>query len=237
MRHMNRVRPMLAKLGVGGALFAALGGAAYAASTNAFAGANGSIGGCAPPGGGQVHIWKPGHQCSGGWISVTFVGNGATGPSGPTGLTGPQGATGAVGPANPNATTVDGQTVTKLLLRVPTPTSGMSIATLYSSSGLTILAECDSAGNASLAANGPASADAELTINGYDNSGSGSFGSQTSTLGPASLAALGPAGAGEASFAYANSSGQLVTGNIGYQKAPSAGNYAGCGFFGTVISG
>jgi hypothetical protein len=28
-----------------------------------------------------------------------------------------------------------------------------------------------------------------------------------------------------------------VTGNIGYQKAPSLGSFAGCAFFGTVISG
>ena len=234
MRHTIRVRPIFAKLAAAGVLFAALCGAAYAASTSAFAGANGSIGGCAPPGGGQVHIWKPGHQCSGGWVSVTFSGNGVTGPTGPTGLAG---ATGATGPSNPAATTVDGQTVTKLLLRVPTPTSSTAIATLYSADGLTILAECDSAGNASLAANGPASAASELTINGYDNSSSGYFGSQTSTLGPASHAPVGPPGAGEASFSYASSSGQVVTGTLGYEKAPSGGNYAGCSFFGTATSG
>ena len=130
---------------------------------------------------------------------------------------------------NPAATTVDGQTVTKLLLKLPTPTLTTSVATLYSANGLTILAECDTAGNASLAANGPASADAELTINGYDNAGSGPFGSQAN--------ALGPPGAGETSFSYASSSGQLVTGAIGYQKAPSFATQAGCAFFGTVVSG
>lgn len=219
----------------GASLSKPLGGVAYAASGSTFVGGDGSIGGCAPPGGGQVHIWRPGHGCSGGWASVAFAGNGAKGPSGPTGATGATGLPGATGPSNPAATTVNGQTVTKLLLKEPTPTSSTSIATLYSASGLTILAECDTAGNASLAANGPASADSQLTVNGYDNAGS--FGSQTSVLGPAGAAALGPASAGDASFSYANSSGQTVTGTIGYQKAPSAGTYAGCAFVGTVISG
>jgi hypothetical protein len=51
------------------------------------------------------------------------------------------------------------------------------------------------------------------------------------------MAALGPSSAGETSFSYANSSGQLVTGTIGYQKAMSFGSYVGCAFFGTVTSG
>ena len=231
MRRVIRTRTVLAKLVACAAVFATLGGAAYAAGASPFVGADGSLGGCAPPAGGQVHIWKPGHLCSGGWVSVTFAGRGATGPSGSTG------ASGATGPLNPAATTVDGETVTKLLLKVPTPTSSTSAATLYSGGGLTILAECDTAGNASLQANGPPSADSELTINGDANGASGSFGSQTSALGPASLAALGPANAGETSFSYASASGQLVTGNIGYEKAPSFGSYAGCSFFGTIISG
>jgi hypothetical protein len=231
---MFSTRPILAKLAVGGALFAAVGGVAYAASGGPFVGGDGSITGCAQPNGGQVHIWKPGHHCSGGWLSVAFASSGAAGPAGAVGPTGP---TGPVGPSNPAATTVDGQTVSKLLLKVPTPSSGTPTATLYSADGLTILAACDSSGNASLQANGPASADSELTVNGYGNGTPVYFGSQTSSLGPASFAALGPASSGESSFTYASSSGQTVSGNIGYQKAPSFGSYAGCAFFGTVISG
>ena len=190
MSRTIRVRPMFAKVAACDTLCAAQGDVAYVAAGSPFLGSDGSTGGCAPPGGRQPHIWIPGHRCSGGWLSVTFAGNGATGPSGPTGATG---ATGATGPLNPAATTFDGQTVTKL----PTPTSTTSVATLYSANGLTMLAECDTDGNASLAANGPATADAELTINGYDNAGSGPFGSQANALGPASLAALGPPGAGK----------------------------------------
>jgi hypothetical protein len=230
---MIRTRFTFANIVAGTALFIALGGGAYAATTS-FVGPHGNINTCVPPAGGEVNVWKPGHRCTGGRVGLAFPVNaqaGATGASGPTGLTG------ATSPTNAAATTVDGQTVTKLSLKEPTPTSGTTSVTLYSGSGLTILAACDSTGNASLRANGPGSADSELTISGYQNGGTGYYGSQTNTLGPSSLAALGPANAGEASFSYASSSGQVVTGNIGYQKAPSLGSFAGCAFFGTAVSG
>jgi len=233
---MIRTRFTFANIVAGTALFVALGGGAYAATTS-FVGPHGNINTCVPPAGGEVNVWKPGHRCTGGRVGLAFPGNvqaGATGSTGPTGLTG---ATGATGLPNPAATTVDGQTVTKLSLKEPTPTSGTTSVTLYSGAGLTILAACDSSGNASLQANGPASADSELTVSGYQNGGTGYYGSQTNTLGPASLAALGPASAGQATFSYASSAGQVVTGNIGYQKAPSLGSFAGCAFFGSVISG
>jgi len=233
MRRMIRTRFTFANIVAGTALFVALGGGAYAATTS-FVGPHGNINTCVPPAGGEVNVWKPGHRCTGGRVGLAFPGNvqaGATGSTGPTGLTG------ATGLPNPAATTVDGQTVTKLSLKEPTPTSGTTSVTLYSGAGLTILAACDSSGNASLQANGPASADSELTVSGYQNGGTGYYGSQTNTLGPASLAALGPASAGQATFSYASSAGQVVTGNIGYQKAPPLGSFAGCAFFGSVISG
>jgi len=123
------------------------------------------------------------------------------------------------------------------MVKVPTPTSGVTGPTLYSNSGLTILAQCDSSGNASLVANGPSTADSDLTVSGYDNGSTGAYGSQTPTLGATSSAPLGPSGAGESSFSYASGSGVVVTGSIGYQKAPSLGSYPGCAFFGTVTTG
>ena len=219
------------------ALFVALGGVAYAASGSPFVGPHGNINTCVPPGGGGVNVWKPGHRCSGGRVGLAFPAIPQTGATGATGATGTAGATGATGPSNPAATTVDGETVTKLSLKEPTPATGTTSLTLYGGSGLTILANCDSSGNASLQANGPASADSELTVSGFQDGGTGYYGSQTGTLGPASLVPLGPSDAGEASFSYASSSGAVVTGNIGYQKAPSFGNAAGCAFFGTVVSG
>ncbi|HEX2701803.1 MAG TPA: hypothetical protein VHM72_00010 [Solirubrobacteraceae bacterium] len=230
MLRLLRNRSRLAKAGVAVALFATLGGVAYAAQTSPFIGAHGNINSCLPPGGGVPHVWKPGHHCSGGYVGLAFPTTGAA-------STGPTGTTGATGATSPSATTVDGQTVQKLLLKEPTPTSGTTSVTLYVNDGLTISADCDSAGNASLVATGPASADAELTISGDDSVGNGYFGSQTAALGPTSNAALGPAGSGESSFSYASSSGSVVSGQLGYQKANSFATYAGCAFFGEVTSG
>jgi len=217
-------------------LFLAIGGVAFAASNNPFVGQHGMINTCVPPKGGEVNVWKPGHRCSGGRVALAWPAaaqNGSPGPAGPIGATG---ATGATGPTNPAATTVDGETVTKLLLKEPTPASGSPSVALYSADGLTILAGCDHTGAASLQANGPASADSELTVSGY-NDAPHAFGSQTDNLGATSNAPLGPSGSGETSFSYANSAGQVISGQIGYQAAPSLGSFAGCAFFGVVTSG
>jgi hypothetical protein len=203
------------------------GSAAYAAGTGSqFVGTGGSITSCLPPRGGEVKVWLPGHRCSGGWAQLNWSAVGSTGPAG---------ATGATGPINPSATTVDGQTVSKLLLKVPTPGSGTTTSTLYSADGLTILALCDSSGNASLVANGPSTNDSELMVSGYANTAA--FGSQTNNLGSSSNAPLGPTASGHSSFSYASSAGNVLTGAIGYQKANSFGSYAGCAFFGEITSG
>jgi hypothetical protein len=238
MRRLSPRRSTFAKAAAVLGLFAALGGVAYAASASSFIGPHGDINACVPPNGGGFKVWKPGHHCSGGWVALAFPARAQAGPAGAPGASGAVGATGATGATGPaNATTVDGETVTKLSLREPTPASSSTSETLYTGAGLTILAACDSAGNASLAANGPASADSELTFSGYGNAATPYFGGQINNLGPAAAAALGPSSAGETSFSYANSSGQLVTGTIGYQKAMSFGSYVGCAFFGTVTSG
>jgi hypothetical protein len=221
------------------AVFAALGGVAYAATSASLIGPHGNINSCVPPNGGEVNVWKPGHRCTGGRVALAFPAraqNGAQGPAGQAGAAGATGPTGATGPVNPNATTVDGETVTKLSVREATPGSGTTTQTLNATDGLTILASCDASGAASLAANGPASADSELTVGGY--AGAAAFGSQTASLGPSSLAVLGPAGSGETSFSYANTAGQIVNGTIGYQRANAfGGSFVGCAFFGTITSG
>lgn len=230
MPRLLRKRSRLAKASAVVALFATMGGVAYAAESSPFVGPHGNINSCLPPNGGVPHVWKPGHGCSGGYVGLAFPTTGAA-------ATGPTGTTGATGPSNPSATTVDGQTVSKLLLKEPTPSSGTTSATLYANDGLTITADCDSTGTASLVATGPASADSELTVSGDDSVGTGYFGSQTNALGPTSDIALGPAGSGESSFSYASSSGSVVSGQLGYQKASSFATYAGCAFFGEVASG
>lgn len=220
------------------AAFLAFGGVAYAASSKALVGPNGNINSCVSPKGGEVNVWKRGHKCSGGRVNLSWPARGGVGPQGPAGPAGVKGATGptgATGPANPSATTVDGETVTKLSLKQATPATGTTTAALYSAGGLTITAACDNTGAASLTANGPASSDSELTVTGFE--GTAAFGSQTHALAPASNVALGPAGSGEASFSYANAAGQVISGQVGYQSAPSFGATAGCAFFGVVTSG
>jgi len=242
MRRLIRPRITATRAALTLALFLAIGGVAYAATSSSLIGPHGNINGCVSRNGGEVNVWKPGHKCSGGRVALAWPAraqSGTAGPAGPAGATGATGTTGATGPANPAATTVDGETVSKLALREATPGSGSSSQTLYSADGLSILAVCNNTGAASLAANGPASADSALTVSGFQGTGTGSgaYGSQTTTLGPASQVPLGPAGSGEATFSYADAAGQVLSGQIGYEAAPAYGHFAGCGFDGVVTSG
>jgi hypothetical protein len=85
------------------ALFAAMGGGAYAAVGSAFVG-TGAIHGCVPKSGGALQVVKTGKRCPKGTLSLKFNVKGqigATGLQGQTGATGPQGG---VGPAGSNAT-------------------------------------------------------------------------------------------------------------------------------------
>lgn len=220
----------LARVGVVTACLAVSGGVAYAAESSPFVGPRGNINSCLPPNGGALHVWKPGHGCSGGWAALAFPTSGTTGPTGTTGNTG------ATGAANPAAISLDGQTLTKVMTREPTPSTVPNPVTLYDNDGLTITGNCSSSGVASLAASGPASADSELTVSGFD-SVDGGYGSQTNSLGAASNIALGPAGSGEATFSYSNTAGQLVNGQLGYQSADSYATYLGCAFFGDITTG
>jgi len=241
MRRLIRSHRTMAKAGLVLAAFMAIaGGVAYGASSKALIGQRGNINSCVSPKGGEVNVWKwPSHHCSGGRVTLSWPAHstpGPAGPAGPAGHVGATGPTGATGPSNPAATTVDGETVAKLQLKEATPGSGSATQTLYSADGLTVTALCSSSGTASLQANGPAGADSELTISGFQGTSS-SFGSQTATLGPSSNATLGAAGSGESTFSYANSAGQVISGRIGYQSAPSSGTYAGCSFFGVATAG
>jgi hypothetical protein len=238
MRRLTRPRITASRAALTLALFLAIGGVAYGASGNSLVGPHGNINSCVPKNGGGVNVWKPGHHCSGGRVALAWPASAQAGAPGAPGAAGATGATGATGPSNPAATTVDGETVNKLALREVTPSSGSTSQTLYSVDGLTILALCSSTGTASLAANGPASADSALTVSGFQGTGStGSYGSQTATLGPVSQVPLGPAGSGEATFSYVNALNQVISGQIGYESAPSYGSFAGCGFDGVVTTG
>src|ERR1019366_3199443 len=94
MRRMVRTRFTLVNVLIGMALFAALGGAAYAASSSSFVGVHGNINACVSPGGGGLNVWKPGHQCSHGWVALAFPVKAQAGPSGPRGTPGATGRRG-----------------------------------------------------------------------------------------------------------------------------------------------
>ena len=169
MRRITRMRPAaLHVVAIGVALVALAGGVAYATTASPFISPHGNINTCVPSDGGGVNVWKPGHRCTGGRVPLAFPATGATGATGGTGTTG---ATGATGPTNPSASTVGGETLTKLMLKVPTPTTGTTSQTLYNgtslNNGLMVVAVCTSSGVASLVANGPASADSGLSVSGF----------------------------------------------------------------------
>jgi hypothetical protein len=234
---MRRLKPRprtLMRLAALGAAFAVAGGVAYGATSNSLIDTQGNILACVHPGGGKWHIWPAGHVCTGSWQPVTVASTGKAGAAGPKGATGPRGATGPSGPVNAAASSVNGVTPAKLSLRIATPATGTATTTLYAADGLTIVAGCTSSGAAVLEANGPSTANAGLTVSGYDSTGN--YGSQTAALGSASAAPLGPAGSGSATFEYTDTSSQVVTGRVGYLAAPSVGAYAGCSFFGKVAA-
>ncbi len=84
------------------ALFAALGGGAYAAADGSFvARSSGAINGCVPATGGALRVVKVGGRCPRGTVALSFNAQGRAGKAGPQGRTGPAGARGPRGMAGP----------------------------------------------------------------------------------------------------------------------------------------
>jgi hypothetical protein len=158
------------------------------------------------------------------------------GTTGPTGVSGATGATGSTGPANQSATTVDGQTVTKIFYQVPDNTAS---AQLYSQDGLTLDASCSSSGAPGLTAT---SSDPNAELNwGGDNDGV--LGNTTITAsnndgvsGTKTILSSGTNNRGSMILAYANTSDQVVTITFGFDYRPSFGSFSGCGIWATAVS-
>jgi hypothetical protein len=92
------------------AVFVALGGGAYAASS-AFESSSGAIRGCVPKAGGGLRVVKTGKSCPRGYATLTFSARGAQGkpgPQGTQGLRGLQGTSGTNGTNGINGTNATG---------------------------------------------------------------------------------------------------------------------------------
>jgi hypothetical protein len=91
-----RIRPSYASVVATLALFVALGGGAWAASTGLI-GPSGVIHGCAPRHGGSLSVVKSGKRCGHGQVAINFNQKGPQGSRGAQGIQGPKGDTGGQG--------------------------------------------------------------------------------------------------------------------------------------------
>ena len=163
---------------------------------------------------------------------------GPAGPTGSRGLTGAQGATGPQGPAgpaglpNPNATTVNGQSVTLIAGHVA---PGAPAIQVFSGQGLTITFSCPTANNDQVIANGPAAANANLVIQG--NGQAGAFESRTEHITTASNVAIGTGNYGTGVAEYGTSDGHVVSVTYGFDDANSGISATDCTIWGHAVSG
>jgi hypothetical protein len=170
---------------------------------------------------------------------------GRQGPSGPPGAQGQQGAQGAQGQQgsqgdpgasgapNPNATTVDGQTVSKIYTLVA---PGGVTTPFYSGDGLTLSLSCDAGGqdNISFTAS---TQNAELEAEGDDNHAF--YESQWAYI-PATAISLFSSGTnnrGAMSVVYGDSdTGQTVSMTLGFAYPLSFNDVEDCAVYGTATS-
>jgi hypothetical protein len=154
------------------------------------------------------------------------------GATGPAGSPGAPGATGPTGPAVASATTVDGQTMTKIFYEVPDSTPS---AEVYSGDGLSLQASCSAAGEPGLTAT---STDPDAELNGSgDNDSSFTHFWASGIGGTFTILSTSSTNRGSMSFAYANTSNQVVTATFGFDDTPSfGGTNAGCGLWATVVA-
>jgi hypothetical protein len=85
------------------AVFLALGGGAFAATTG-LTSKDGTIHGCVSTRTHVLTVLKPGKRCGRGYVALTFSAKGARGATGPAGPTGQTGAVGAPGPKGDTGT-------------------------------------------------------------------------------------------------------------------------------------
>lgn len=166
-------------------------------------------------------------------LLTSLKGNqGPTGASGTRGATGPTGATGA---SNPDATTVDGETVTRIFNNAPGP----SFTQFYSKDGLTLSAECQSNGESLGLEAQSADANGALYGTGIDQNSPllGLNHGLTGTNAIPLFATNSGTHYGSMVLTYANSDGATVTVDLGFIAVGGAlANADNCAVWGTGIS-
>jgi hypothetical protein len=205
------------------ALVLAAGGTSWAASTDASAGSHGTVVGSLGKTKPVVRRGPRGFRGLRGKI-------GPAGPQGPAGAAGATGATGPAGAPNPNAVTVNGQTVTQIFATVVPAAPAIVV---YSGQGLTITFSCPTSTNDQVVANGPAAATDNLVWQG--NGAGGAVQGRTESLGPASNSVIGAGNYGTTVAEYGTADGHVVSVTVGFDDANS-GISANCSIWGHATS-
>lgn len=218
------------------ALVFAMSGGAIAA-TGGFS-SSGKLQGCVNEEGG-LKLLKAGKHCRRGQKSVAWSitgpkgdpgASGAPGAKGAAGATGGQGAQGPAGAPNPSATSVDGQSITRIFATVATAAPAVDV---LSTEGLTLRFACPTSVEGVVTATGLAGGTDNLVWQGNGNGGA--FEGRTEHLGSTpSTIGKGNYGTGVAEFGTAD--GHVVSVTYGWDDA-SNGISSECAIWGHATSG
>jgi hypothetical protein len=151
------------------------------------------------------------------------------------GKAGPQGNTGPAGQANPNATAVDGQTVSKIFLNLAPHTSTTQV---FSADGLSISADCTGSGGDQLGLYAQSTdPNAELNWNG-NNSGFVENEDEDTGTGVFDLLDGSSPGSNQGNITvnYSTTAGKIVTVSLGFDYDGAFGSGSDCGVWGTGVS-
>jgi hypothetical protein len=158
---------------------------------------------------------------------------GARGPKGVTGPRGPKGLKGAPGLPNPDATTVDGQTVTKVFQN-DAPNS--SVKQLFNGDELTLSYYCNAQGYPVLEAASTASAPLLEFAGSFNGTFKSGETSDTNSFSGFHLLGGVSDDYGTLHFSYGDTDGHVVSGVLAYWSTNAFNTSTNCALFGTLWS-
>ncbi len=184
---------------------------------------------------GALRLLKAGKHCNKGQKTVAWNitgpagakgANGAQGAQGPAGATG---ATGAAGTPNPNASSINGQSVDSIFATVE---PGAPPVVIYSKQGLTLEYSCPEATEDDLVAKGPASP--QDTFVWQENGQTGATQGREVNLGTTG-ASIGKGNYGTGTAEFGTSNGHVVSVTYGFDDVVS-GISSKCAVWGHATS-